>query len=190
MFPFLIILVAFGIATAPARADDATPTPDPRTEFADAVKKYQEAAANLKANAVRKAAASLNEATEEMRDEANEGAAGSATPSGSSDKTDKDRRRKASSGDGDTVFAAIPIVAIVFTFLYLIVRALMAPFTNRNKQRAMPFPPAGGSGITEEEAALMEKLQRTLAQMESRVESLETILIDNARTTEKYGTKL
>ena len=36
----------------------------------------------------------------------------------------------------------------------------------------------------------MEKLQRTLAQMESRVESLETILIDQARTKEKYGTKL
>ncbi len=86
------------------------------------------------------------------------------------------------------MFAAIPIVAIVFTFLYLIVRALMAPFTNRNKRGAQP--PVVMEGLSAEEAALLEKLQRTLVQMENRVESLETILIDSTRTKEKYGTKL
>ena len=79
-------------------------------------------------------------------------------------------------------------MAIVFTFLYLIVRALMAPFTNRNKRGAQG--PVIMEGLSAEEAALLEKLQRTLAQMESRVESLETILIDSARTKEKYGSKL
>ena len=95
-------------------------------------------------------------------------------------------KAKSKDGDNDGVFAAIPIVAIVFTFLYLIVRALMAPFNNRQKRGAQL--PAGGLG--DEEAAIVEKLQRTLAQRESRVESLETILIDQARNKEKYGTKL
>ena len=82
----------------------------------------------------------------------------------------------------------IPIVAITFTFLYLIVRALMAPFTKRGKRGAEA--PVVMEGLSAEEAAILEKLQRTLVQMESRVESLETILIDPARTKEKYGSKL
>ena len=50
--------------------------------------------------------------------------------------------------------------------------------------------PAGGGGLTQEEVAVLQKLQRTLSQMESRVEALETILIEQARTEKKYGSKL
>ncbi len=66
----------------------------------------------------------------------------------------------------------------------------MAPFTHRAKAGHNPFPPPGNGGLTQEEVAVLQKLQRTLAQMESRVESLETILIETARTEKKYGSKL
>ena len=82
---------------------------------------------------------------------------------------------------------AVPIVAIVFTFIWLIVKAIMAPLTERNKR--LPSAPAGG-GLSDEETAILEKLQRTLSQMESRVEALETILIEQTRNKEKYGSKL
>ena len=82
---------------------------------------------------------------------------------------------------------AVPIVAIVFTFIWLIVKAIMAPLTERNKR---PQAASGGGGLSDEEMAILEKLQRTLSQMESRVEALETILIEPARGKEKYGSKL
>lgn len=89
--------------------------------------------------------------------------------------------------NGDEVLA-IPIVAIVFTFLWLITKAIMAPFHNRNRQAAAAL--ANGGGLSEEEVAILHKLQRTLSQMESRVEALETILIEQARTEKNYGSKL
>ncbi len=82
---------------------------------------------------------------------------------------------------------AVPIVAIVFTFIWLIIRAIMAPITERSK-RPQAAPATGG--LTEDEMIILEKLQRTLTQMESRVESLETILIEQTRSKEKYGSKL
>ena len=91
------------------------------------------------------------------------------------------------SSDGDSAFIAVPIVAIVFTFIYLIVKAVMAPFNNRSRHAP---PMSSGGGLTEEEVAVLQKLQRTLVQMESRVESLETILIEQSRTEKKYGSKL
>ncbi len=92
---------------------------------------------------------------------------------------------KHSNGDE---FLAVPICAIVFTFIYLIIKAIMAPFTQRAKYaRSIP---QGGGGLTQEEIAVLQKLQRTLSQMESRVEALETILIEHARTEKKYGSKL
>lgn len=79
-------------------------------------------------------------------------------------------------GGGDTV----AIVFIVFVFGYLIVKVIVNAFT-RN----------GGKGqrLSAEEQAVVAKLQRTLAQMESRVESLETILVESRRSKESYGTK-
>ena len=91
------------------------------------------------------------------------------------------------SDSGDNDFLAIPIVAIVFTFLYLIAKTIMAPFHNRN--RIAGQPPSGG-GLTQEEVAVLQKIQRPLSQMESRVEALETILVEQARTEKKYGSKL
>ena len=87
--------------------------------------------------------------------------------------------------NGDEVLA-IPIVAIVFTFLWLITKAIMAPFHNRNRQAAAAL---ASGGLSEEEVAILHKLQRTLSQMESRVEALETILIDQTRTEKNYGSK-
>ena len=79
----------------------------------------------------------------------------------------------------------IPIIAIVFTFLWLIVKALMAPFTAR---AARGLPPAGAAALSEEEQAILEKLQRTIVAMEERVEALETILVEERRR-EKYEPK-
>ena len=82
--------------------------------------------------------------------------------------------------------ATVPVVAIVFTFIWLIIKAIMAPITERCKRAQV----TSSGGLSEEELAILEKLQRTLAQMESRVESLETILIETTRSKEKYGSKL
>ncbi len=86
-------------------------------------------------------------------------------------------------GDGIEV---VPIIAIVFTFLWLIVKALMAPFTARAGKAPLVGAPGG---LTEEEHAILEKLQRTISQMEDRVEALETILIEQRRSQEKYEPK-
>lgn len=80
------------------------------------------------------------------------------------------------SGGGDTV----AIVFIVFVFGYLMVKAIVNAFARNNGK---------GQRLSAEEQATMEKLQRTLAQMESRVESLETILVESRRSKENYGTK-
>ena len=80
---------------------------------------------------------------------------------------------------------AVPIVAIVFTFIWLIVKAIMSPLSERNKRAATQ--PTGS--LSEEEYATLERLQHTLAQMERRVESLETILIEQTRSKERYGSK-
>lgn len=80
------------------------------------------------------------------------------------------------SGGGDTV----AIVFIVFVFGYLMVKAIVNAFA-RNSGK--------GHRLSAEEQATLEKLQRTLAQMESRVESLETILVESRRSKESYGTK-
>ena len=83
----------------------------------------------------------------------------------------------------------VPVVAIVFVFLWLIIKSLMAPFTQRAAQRARGS--AGTvAGLTDDEQAVLLKLQRTIVDMEGRIESLETILIDEHRTKEKYGTKI
>ena len=87
--------------------------------------------------------------------------------------------------NGDAALA-IPIVAIVFTFIWLIVKAIMAPFHNKNRLAGQA---KSGVGLSEEEVAILHKLERTLSQMESRVEALETILIDQNRTAKNYGPK-
>lgn len=107
-------------------------------------------------------------------------------------------------GDSDDALVfAVPIVAIVCTFAWLIVKALVSPFANRSDPpngKGSPYrrwrsgpggeaAPAAG-GLSEEEQAILRRLQQTLVQMERRIESLETILIDQSRTNEKYGTKL
>ena len=83
---------------------------------------------------------------------------------------------------------AVPIVAIVFTFIWLTVKAVMAPFSAR---AAKGTPPASSphAGLSEEEHAILLKLQRTITQMEQRVEALETILIEQRRSKENYEPK-
>ena len=72
----------------------------------------------------------------------------------------------------------VPIVAVTMTFVWLIVKALMAPFTQRASIKAKREASQAG-GLSEEEHAALQDLQRTLVNMERRVESLETILIEN-----------
>ena len=103
------------------------------------------------------------------------------------EEPDPTPKSKHHSDDGDNDFLAVPLAAIVFTFLYLIVKAIMAPFHNKNQIAGQKN---SGGGLTQEEVAVLQKLQRTLVQMESRVEALETILIEQARTEKNYGPKL
>ena len=120
---------------------------------------------------------------------------------GSPEPTDEDRSESSTStgtpsghskhhsSSSDTGIEVVPIVAIVFVFLWLIVKVLMAPFTQRAARRGQT-PPDGAQVLSEEEQAVLVKLQRTIVQMERRIESLETILIDEHRTKEKYGNKI
>ena len=81
--------------------------------------------------------------------------------------------------EGDAA-VAIPIVAIVFTFAWLIVKAIMRPFSERILNgRATP------GGLSAEDQAVLARLHRTLTQMEARVDALETILVEQRRTKEK-----
>ena len=95
--------------------------------------------------------------------------------------------RQAKSSDDAGII--VPCVAIFFVFSWLIIKALMSPFSQRASNRKGAVPAAPSQGLTDEEQAVLLKLQRTLVQMERRIESLETILIDQTRTNEKYGTK-
>jgi flagellar biosynthesis/type III secretory pathway M-ring protein FliF/YscJ len=90
--------------------------------------------------------------------------------------------------DGTSV-EIVPIVAVTMTFVWLIVKALMAPFTQRAAIKAKREENQSG-GLSEEEHASLQNLQRTLSNMERRVESLETILIETQRAKENYGSKL
>ena len=80
----------------------------------------------------------------------------------------------------------VPVVAVTLTFVWLIVKALMVPFTQRaviKAKRAQNQEP----GLSSEEQAAVQNLLRTLANMERRVESLETILIETHRSKPNYG---
>lgn len=168
MSPFLAQVQVINVAGSPAesaKTDSSTPSEE----------SIRALAMQVKASALAKAQKNLEQAKADL----------DADTSDITAHTEARHHEKSSKSD-DTVFAAIPIVAIVFTFLYLIVRALMAPFSNRRNRGT---PPSAG-GFSDEEIAIVDKLQRTLAQMENRVESLETILIDQTRNKEKYGTKL
>ena len=79
---------------------------------------------------------------------------------------------------------AVPIVAIVFCFGWLSIKAIVNAFAGRASNRQ-------SARLSAEEQALVERLQRTIAQMESRIESLETILVETRRSTQSqsYGTK-
>ncbi len=83
----------------------------------------------------------------------------------------------------------VPVTAVTLTFVWLIIKALMAPFTQRAAAKAQAAESREG-GLSDEEHAALDNLQRTLANMERRVESLETILIETQRAKENYGTKL
>ena len=57
---------------------------------------------------------------------------------------------------GGSEFLAVPICAIVFTFIYLIIKAIMAPFTQRAKY-ARQGPGGNGGGLSQEEIAVLQK---------------------------------
>ena len=101
--------------------------------------------------------------------------------------TPSKHHRSDSDGMDGTV---VPVVAIVFVFIWLIIKALMAPFTQKAARRGLMSMGGSPAGLTDEEQAVLLKLQRTLADMERRIESLETILIDEHRTKENYGSKI
>ena len=76
----------------------------------------------------------------------------------------------------------VPIVAIVFCFGWLSIKAIVNAFVGRGANRQ-------AGRLSADDQAIVEKLQRSLTQMESRVESLETILVETRRAKESYGTK-
>ena len=185
---FSSLKVSFGsnsLSASPTETSDAS-----AEQFKSALKAKMDAAmkdfkasiADVKTEAAEKAAEGRGKAA----DATDDSDSGDTTVRTDSKGVTVVKHHKSSSDD--IPFLVFPITTVTLVFIYLIIRALMAPFTNRGRRSSPPVTVVGG--LTDEEAVLMEKLQRTLAQMESRVESLETILIDNSRTKEKYGTKL
>jgi len=79
----------------------------------------------------------------------------------------------------------IPIVAIVMTFAWLIVKALISPFVRPKEKPDKSGKSAAAapeeSAPSANEAAAIRQMQATLARMEARVEALETILIERTR---------
>lgn len=79
----------------------------------------------------------------------------------------------------------IPIVAIVMTFAWLIVKALISPFV-RPKEKVDKN--GKGAAVTDtstapasSDSAAIRQMQATLSRMEARVEALETILMERTR---------
>lgn len=95
------------------------------------------------------------------------------------DVSSEGRSRTASAnrshGTSDTGF----IVFIVFLFLFLTVNTIVKAVTGRGRyRRAETATPTTAAGFSPEELALVGRMQKTLTQMEGRVEALETILIE------------
>lgn len=82
----------------------------------------------------------------------------------------------------------IPIVAIVMTFAWLIVKALISPFV-RPKEKTDKSGKASAAESAKEsstpagsDVAAIRQMQATLDRMEARVEALETILLERTRS--------
>ena len=204
MSPFLAQVQVFNVAhgTFGTAAPAAPAPPDPPENSETALAEIQANVAKIKANAKAiasaakaKAAADLEKARLDTQkvaaqadaDDAKEDSGDTTIRSGTNTVVVHHKK----SGD-DVAGFVVPCVAIFFVFSWLIVKAVMAPFNQRVAARRAGGPPTVPSrqGLTDDEQAILLKLQRTLGQMERRIESLETILIDETRTKEKYGTKL
>ncbi len=90
---------------------------------------------------------------------------------------------------GDGPENIVPVVAIVFCFLWLIVKALVSPFVakkDRCKKGDASEAASSASTTTPPSASefdAIRQLSQTLARMEARVEALETILIERSRSS-------
>lgn len=76
----------------------------------------------------------------------------------------------------------IPVVAIVFTFTWLIAKTLISPFAQARANKASAKSGAPGASSSGEDLVLIRQMQKTLTKMEERVEALETILIEQSRS--------
>lgn len=76
----------------------------------------------------------------------------------------------------------IPVVAIVFTFTWLIVKTLVSPFVQARANKMAAKSSGTATPSTGEDSVLIRQMQKTLTKMEERVESLETILIEQSRS--------
>ena len=80
------------------------------------------------------------------------------------------KNRDRSSRSGSSGEPAVPIVFIVFLFLFLIVKTIMGPINRR--RGSLPAGAAAGPGLSAADSATLQKIHRTLGQMERRVEAL------------------
>ena len=76
----------------------------------------------------------------------------------------------------------IPIVAIVFTFVWLIIKTLVSPFVQAKANKNAAAKAGGNAAPSGDEALLIRQMQQTLTKMEERVEALETILLEQSRS--------
>ena len=180
---------------APAPPDTSTVNDDALREIQANVAKIKANAASIASAAKAKAAADLERAristaklaaeVDADNDQDSDHSGDTTIHSGTSSVV---MHRSKKSG-GDDAGIIVPCVAIFFVFSWLIIRAVMAPFGQKIAARRAGAAPTTAQGLTDEEQAILVKLQRTIGQMERRIESLETILIDETRTKENYGTK-
>lgn len=76
----------------------------------------------------------------------------------------------------------IPIVAIVFTFVWLIIKTLVSPFVAAKANKNAAAKAGANASPSGDEALLIQQMQQTLTKMEERVEALETILLEQSRS--------
>ena len=76
----------------------------------------------------------------------------------------------------------VPVVAIVFTFVWLIVKTLVSPFVAAKANKNAVAKAGGNATPSGDEALLIRQMQQTLTKMEERVEALETILLEQSRS--------
>jgi hypothetical protein len=77
---------------------------------------------------------------------------------------------------------AVPIVAIIFGCIFLIIKTITKAVVETNARKYDRAQAAGKNPGGPSDVSAIRQMQQTLTKMEERVEALETILIEHTRS--------